>query len=111
MDDGITRIVAERKRQIEAEGYDKKHDAAHDGGQLADAAACYADLAGALSRGARVKDLRDLYLDGRDAPYWPFEDEWFKPSENPIRNLEKAGALIAAEIDRLLARGMTGTIR
>jgi hypothetical protein len=26
---------------------------------------------------------------------------WWKPSTDPIRNLERAGALIAAEIDRL----------
>lgn len=31
---------------------------------------------------------------------WPWEQEFFKTS-NPIRDLEKAGALIAAEIDRL----------
>lgn len=31
---------------------------------------------------------------------WPFPDFW-KQSEDPIRNLVKAGALIAAEIDRL----------
>ena len=29
-------------------------------------------------------------------------EEWWKPSADPVRNLEKAGALIAAEIDRLL---------
>ena len=27
--------------------------------------------------------------------------EWWKPSIDPVRNLAKAGALIAAEIDRL----------
>ena len=32
---------------------------------------------------------------------WPFDDEWFKPSIDPVRQLTKAGALIAAEIDRL----------
>jgi len=32
---------------------------------------------------------------------WPWEREAWKPSEDPIRNLVKAGALIAAEIDRL----------
>jgi hypothetical protein len=34
---------------------------------------------------------------------WPFDKKWFKPSNhNTIRNLEKAGALIAADIDRRL---------
>jgi len=32
---------------------------------------------------------------------WPWEWDQWKPSLDPIRNLEKAGALIAAEIDRL----------
>lgn len=32
---------------------------------------------------------------------WPWDEEWWKPSEDPVRNLVKAGALIAAEIDRL----------
>jgi hypothetical protein len=32
---------------------------------------------------------------------WPWNDDDWKPSPDPIRNLVKAGALIAAEIDRL----------
>lgn len=36
-------------------------------------------------------------------PRWPWAREDWKPDENPIRNLVKAGALIAAEIDRLAA--------
>ena len=32
---------------------------------------------------------------------WPWGSEYWKPSEDPVRNLVKAGALIAAEIDRL----------
>jgi hypothetical protein len=32
---------------------------------------------------------------------WPWSKKWWKPSSDPIRNLVKAGALIAAEIDRL----------
>ena len=33
---------------------------------------------------------------------WPWDLEWFKPSPyDRIRELVKAGALIAAEIDRL----------
>lgn len=34
---------------------------------------------------------------------WPFDAPSWKPSEDPIKNLVRAGALIAAEIDRLLA--------
>lgn len=32
---------------------------------------------------------------------WPWDVSWWKPSADPERNLVKAGALIAAEIDRL----------
>jgi hypothetical protein len=33
--------------------------------------------------------------------FWPWDDEWYKPTpKDPIRQLVKAGALIAAEIDR-----------
>jgi hypothetical protein len=38
---------------------------------------------------------------------WPFYCVQFKPSpDNRIRELEKAGALIAAEIDRLQRKGL-----
>lgn len=86
--DGVSRIAAERRRQIEVEGWTAEHDADittdgewHTSGQLAKAAACYAvgDPAG-----------------------WPWGAAWWKPGASRIRELEKAGALIAAEIDRLL---------
>jgi hypothetical protein len=32
---------------------------------------------------------------------WPWDLSWLKPSPDPKHNLVKAGALIAAEIDRL----------
>lgn len=38
---------------------------------------------------------------------WPssWHPEWWKPSNDPVRNLVKAGALIAAEIDRIQRQG------
>ena len=105
---GIERIAAERARQIAVEGWTPEHDAKHKGGELADAAACYADLAGAQVRGAGVEDLRESYIEGWSGVDWPFEAKWFKPSEYALRNLEKAGALIAAEIDRLLNQQFGG---
>lgn len=86
---GIERIAAERRRQIGKEGWTADHDDEHVGGELAVAAACYAARAGQLDRD-----------DPPDA--WPWGDEWWKPNDDPIRDLERAGALIAAEIDRLL---------
>lgn len=32
---------------------------------------------------------------------WPWAPEWWKPSNDPVANLVRAGALIAAELDRL----------
>ena len=85
---GTERITAERSRQIEAEGWTPDHDDAHDKGEMAEAAACYA---------LAVHDGNFLGAPAR----WPWDESWWKPSEDQIRNLEKAGALIAAEIDRL----------
>jgi hypothetical protein len=84
---GVQLIDAERMRQIEREGYTPDHDDRYISSALALAGACYA-----------------LHAAGRlDAQaHWPFDEEWWKPSAgDPIRDLTKAGALIAAEIDRL----------
>lgn len=105
---GIELIAEERERQVSQEGYTPEHDDRHLGGELADAAAVYADAAGAMARGASPTDFFDpndedafnTYLDG-DGPEWPFEPKDLKLSPDPVRNLVKAGALIAAEIDRL----------
>lgn len=88
---GIERIAEERKRQIEVEGWDTKHDSTgNSDGQLAKAAACYA--LGELEDDPFSMTIR----------YWPWAWGWWKPTpEDRIRELEKAGALIAAEIDRL----------
>ena len=81
-------IAAERRRQIEAEGWTPEHDDAYRQGHLADAAACYALCA--HDTGAK-----------RSIPaWWPWRNEWWKPSTTR-RDLVKAGALIAAEIERL----------
>ncbi|MFA4974574.1 MAG: hypothetical protein WC683_18370 [bacterium] len=84
--DAVKDVKAERRRQIEAEGWDAEHDARHAAGDLADAAACYA---------ATDKDLR------YGVPFgWPWGDNWWKPTTRR-RDLVKAGALILAEIERL----------
>lgn len=91
---GIELIAAERQRQIEVEGWTPEHDDGHVHGELAWAAASYA-LASSLNG---FNDwVRHLIHDR----LWPFSRAWWKPSEDRIRNLVKAGALIAAEIDRL----------
>lgn len=108
---GVERIAIERVRQVESEGYDAVHDAEHDGGQLAMAAACYA----ACAAGERIY-TKDVYAASIhfDDP-WPWRGEYCdaRPHDGNVlkeaserqslRLLEKAGALIAAEIDRILA--------
>lgn len=83
-------IASERARQINEEGWTAEHDDEHNTNDLVVAAMAYANAA--LLPGT----------DDMDAPdYWPWHEDWWKPSDDPIRNLVKAGALIAAEIDRL----------
>jgi hypothetical protein len=86
---GVALIAVERSRQVTAEGYTPGHDAEHDGGELAEAAAAYALAANG---------------DGACREFWPFRPVAFKPV-SPVRALTKAGALIAAELDRLVAKG------
>ena len=107
---GVARIADERWRQLGGEGYTWAHDDVHEAGQLALAAACYA----APNR---------IYIERRSANGVGFHDPWpwdaaYDKRPHPsrgnypepervtvdqrIRLLEKAGALCAAEIDRLL---------
>jgi hypothetical protein len=89
---GVELIAEERKRQVEAEGWTADHDDQHDEEEMAIAAAIY----------ALPDDYREYYRKGVVPKTWPWEHEWWKPSpKNRIKELIKAGALIAAEIDRL----------
>lgn len=91
---GADLIVEERNRQITEEGWDKKHDAEHEIGVLAKAAVCYA-----LPPLTRADVSPDI---GKPPFWWPFAKEWWKPTpKDRVRELVKAGALIAAEIDRI----------
>lgn len=77
-------VLAERRRQIEVEGWTPENDDAFQAGDLAMAAACYAQ--------------------GESWPLvprsWPWAGSWWKPTDRR-RDLVKAGALILAEIERL----------
>lgn len=99
MKTGIKLIAEERARQIKQEGWTAEHDRAHVSGELADAAICYALAAAKQARGCDLDYLQTMVIDVGFP--WPWEDKWWKPSEDPRRNLIKAGALIAAELDRL----------
>jgi len=96
---GALHILAERMRQIEKEGFDDKHDDLIPFLNLSRAAVCYAIPE--ILRHTQVKhgETRISIFDF----FWPWNLVWWKPSpDNRIRELEKAGALIAAEIDKLL---------
>ena len=81
---GALAISTERARQRSEEGWTEDHDDEHCNGELVKAAVTYA-----LAAISRVDD-----------GLWPWSPEWFKPA-GQYRMLVKAGALIAAELDRL----------
>lgn len=85
-------VQAERRRQIEAEGWTPKHDDEHSHGQMARAAACYA-LAGSSAPNDETAALLVSLA-------WPWDEQWWKPS-TARRDLVKACALALAEIERL----------
>jgi hypothetical protein len=90
MKTGIELITEERQRQISQEGWTPQHDDGHKRMELLKASETYL---------MHVTNQRHY----SSPPYggWPFEIASWKPSDDPIRNLVKSGALIAAEIDRL----------
>lgn len=88
----IELIKDERLRQIREEGYSWRHDDQETTHQLSDAAIVYATPA----------PLRPEIIHK-----WPWDIKYFKPDstatiDGRIRELTKAGALICAEIDRLI---------
>ena len=95
MKNGIELITEERQRQIEEEGFTAEYDSQHCLNQLAIAAAFY----------ALPWQLRIALCEAAEKEVWPLPGEWYKPTEDTkegtIIELKRAGAMIAAEIDRL----------
>lgn len=83
---GAELISAERKRQMEIEGWTPEHDDQHQYGELILAARCYIE-----SKSGQFNFNKRM---------WPWDSKWWKPKDR-ISNLVRAGALIASEIDRL----------
>jgi hypothetical protein len=101
---GIERIATERKRQVEEEGFDMQHDSEMPLGNMARAAVCYAIPEKFRQLSVKDGETRIPLFDA----IWPWTMVCWKPApDNRIRELEKAGALIAAEIDRLSCTPMT----
>ena len=115
---GCELIAQERERQISEEGWTPDHDDKHGEGAMALAAACYASPVPLLRHAPNQPVNHLVFIEP-----WPWENKWDKrygygerrsnpgnylpppDSFNDSERLDllvKAGALIAAEIDRLL---------
>jgi hypothetical protein len=82
---GAELIAAERQRQIEVEDWSADHDDQHADGSLVHAAVAYACAENGSSSAGGM---------------WPWDADSWKPKDR-VRNLVRAAALLAAEIDRL----------
>ncbi|PZR81160.1 MAG: hypothetical protein DI537_38590 [Stutzerimonas stutzeri] len=88
-------VTAERRRQIEAEGWGNVHDDGHTNFELSRAAVAYAQ------RGAMTHDVRILEEERNHVPsIWPWTRAWWKPKDRRA-DLVRAAALLIAEIERL----------
>ena len=106
MKTGSELITEERKRQIEKEGWTADHDDEHNDGSLADAAACYCIDSDRYINWNTSRVQAEATIKLKRNLLWTWDEEWWKPTPNDrIRELTKAGALIAAEIDRLQRMG------
>lgn len=98
IDPSIGLVIEERTRQINEEGFTLASGDKNTDGSMARAAACYA-----LPTEVRRQYASFSGISGWYPRYWPWNPKWWKPSpDNRIRELAKAGALIIAEIARLL---------
>lgn len=98
---GLSAIVDERLRQVNVEGWSAAHDDLHSEGELPIAARCYL--------GHAIGTVYGYDCNPGVPREWPWEDSWWKPSNNPRRDLAKTGALVAAEIDRLTRAEITAS--
>lgn len=92
---GIDLIAEKHRTNREHKGYTPEHDDTHANAELLGAAMCYLECADLQLT------LGDLELAKERDDRWPFEADAWKPNNDPLRNLVHAGALIAAEIERL----------
>lgn len=90
----IDEIAARRQRLTVEEGFTPEHEDRQDRGQIARAAAAYANHS---SLPIEVRDAVARF--GPPWP-WPWADNQWKPAASQRRDLVTAGALIVAEIER-----------
>jgi hypothetical protein len=88
---GVALVSAERGRQIAVKGWMPDHDDAHTTRELAYAGDAY---------------LQHYLCPSLTVPtIWPWDDDAWNPKPDQLRNLVRAGALICAEIDRVIREG------
>lgn len=119
MKTGIELIAAERDRQVNVEGWSAQYDDGHSKGELGAAAIAYVANGCQILTQVKVfteprckcgaRGLADcscalLTPDEKWVKPWPWAPTEFNPKPNPVADLVRAGALIAAEIDRLLRK-------
>ena len=103
---GVKLIALERKRQLEEEGWNAHHDSRHEPGTLSMAGAQYARVASmwgkSLHKGtSRLETLMEIKDTAPGS--WPWSQDWWKPTpDDLLRQYAKAGALIAAEMDKII---------
>ncbi len=116
-------VLAERRRQVEAEGWTPEHDDEHDKGEMVAAAISYANrhnryvpppepvrfqaIADAATQARKeLVTLREWAkqraAENADKPprSWPWDASWWKPKDRRS-DLVRAAALLVAEIERL----------
>lgn len=91
---GAFLINEERFRQVYVEGYTPERDRGYFPGELSLAATAYAKDGASTLLGVESKAII----------LWPWALKHWKPSDDPLRTLVKAGALICAEIEKEVLR-------
>lgn len=92
--DGVELIAIERKRQVEELKWDYTDKDLYDNNELSSAGAVYA-----LSQEDREFLQEQIESDIINV-LWPWNNKYYKPTpKDRVRELVKAGALIAAQID------------
>ena len=90
MKSGVDLIKEERERQLAKEGFTPEHDSQWAYGELRHAAVTY----------LLTLDVPLNMSSSQATFWWPWHYDEYKPGTD-LSNLVRAGALIAAEIDRL----------
>jgi len=100
---GVEMIAEERRRQIDGEGFSAERDDEYTNGELVRAATTYALASAGYDKELRPSDQSTLFASLKEM--WPWYPLWFKP-KSALHDLARAGALIAAEIDRRVRAGV-----